>query len=214
MIKADQTQLTMPEISALCLRAARGAGLGWGMAEECAHAATWLAARDLDWADTVLYQLETPGGRQVTPRVGRWDADASVCGLHAGVALSDFATLPEGPGSDGVCLGQVSGPLMLVPFAARASQLLGSTLEITLDGSSWLRVSGDNVQTHVAKKSNLTVAEVTVFPALPDHQPPIQTASQSAIISHQHLNRLDSLALKMTVPSSVLSAKGAGADDD
>jgi hypothetical protein len=211
---ADQVQLTMPEISALCLRAARGAGLGWGMAEECAHAATWLAARDFDWADAVLYQLETPSGRQVRPAVNRWHADTPVCALHVGVALSDFATLPEGPGSDGVCLGQVSGPLMLVPFAARASQVLGSALEITLDGSPWLRVSGDTVQIHVAENSNLTVAEVSVFPALPDHHPPIQSASQSAIISHDQLLRLDELALKMTVPSSAISAKGAGADDD
>jgi hypothetical protein len=211
---ADQVQLTMPEISALCLRAARGAGLGWGMAEECTHAATWLAARDFDWANAVLYQLETPSGRQVTPRVGRWDADASVCALHVGVALSDFATLPEGPGYNGVCLGQVSGPLMLVPFAARASQLLGSALEITLDGSPWLRVAGDNVQIHVVEQSKMGVAEVSVFPALPDHQPPIQTASQNANISPRHLNRLDELALKMTVPSSAISAKGAGADND
>mgnify|MGYP005990526953 CR=1 FL=1 len=214
MIKADQVQLTMPEISALCLRAARGAGLGWGMAEEYAHAATWLAARDFDWADAVLHQLETPSGRQVRPAVDRWHADTPVCALHVGVALSDFATLPEGPGSDGVCLGQVSGPLMLVPFAARASQLLGSVLEITLDGSPWLRMSGDNVQIHVTEKSTIWVAEVSVFPALPDHQPPIQTASQNAIISHDQLLRLDSLALKMTVPSSAISAKGAGADDD
>jgi hypothetical protein len=214
LIKADQTQLTMPEISALCLRAARGAGLGWGMAEECAHAATWLAARGFDWADAVLYQLETPSGRQVSPAVDRWHADTPVCSLHVGVALSDFATLPEGPGSDGVCLGRLSGPLMLVPFAARASQLLGSALEITLDGSPWLRALGENAQIHVAENSNLTVAEVSVFPALPDHQPPMQTASQSAIISHRHLKRLDSLALKMTVPSSAISAKGAGADDD
>jgi hypothetical protein len=211
---ADQVQLTMPEISALCLRAARGAGLSWGMAEECAHAATWLAARDFDWADAVLYQLETPSGRQVRPAVDRWHADTPVCALHVGVALSDFATLPEGPGSDGVCLGQVSGPLMLVPFAARASQLLGSTLEITLDGSPWLQVSGDTVQIHVAENSNLTVAEVSVFPALPHHHPPMQTASQNAIISHDQLLRLDSLALKMTVPSSAVSAKGAGADND
>jgi hypothetical protein len=214
LIKADQTQLTMPEISALCLRAARGAGLGWGMAEECAHAATWLAARDFDWADAVLYQLETPSGRQVTPRVGRWDADAPVCALHVGVALSDFATLPEGPGSDGVCMGRLSGPLMLVPFAARASALLGTALEITLDGSPWLRVAGDNVQIHVAEQSKMGVAEVSVFPALNDHHPPMQTASQSATISHDQLLRLDSLALKMTVPSSAISAKGAGADDD
>jgi len=214
LIKADQTQLTMPEISALCLRAARGAGLSWGMAEDCAHAATWLAARDFDWADAVLHQLETPIGRQVSPAVDRWDADAPVCALHVGVALSDFATLPEGPGSDGVCLGRLSGPLMLVPFAARASQLLGSALEITLDGSPWLRVAGDTVQIHVAEKSKMGVAEVSVFPALPDHYPPMQTASQNAIISHDQLLRLDSLALKMTVPSSAISAKGAGAGDD
>jgi hypothetical protein len=214
LIKADQTQLTMPEISALCLRAARGSGLRWGMAEECAHAATWLAARDFDWADAVLYKLETPSGRQVTPRVGRWDADAPVCALHVGVTLSDFATLPEGPGSDGVCLGQVSGPLMLVPFAARASQLLGSTLEITLDGSPWLRVAGDSAEIQVSELGGTRIAEVSVFPALNDHHPPMQTASQNAIISHDQLLRLDSLALKMTVPSSAVSAKGAGADDD
>lgn len=204
----------MPEISALCLRAARGAGLGWGMAEECAHAATWLATRDFDWADAVLYQLETPSRRQVSPAVDRWDADAPVCALHVGVALSDFATLSEGPGSDGVCVGQVSGPLMIVPFAARASAVLGTALEITLDGAPWLHLSGDNVRIQDIELMRTRIAEVSLTPAPLDPMRPTQAALQSAAISRHHLSRLDELALKMTVPSSVQSIKGAGADDD
>ncbi|SFT02168.1 Protein of unknown function [Sulfitobacter marinus] len=204
----------MPEINALCLRAARGAGLGWGMAEDCAHAATWLAARDFDWADTVLYQLETSGGRQFTPKVRRWDTVTPACALHVGVAFSDFATLPEGPGSDGVCVGQVSGPLMIVPFAARASAVLGTALEITLDGAPWLHLSGDNLRIQGIGLMETRIAEVSVTPAPLDPTPPTQAALQSATISRHHLSRLDELALKMTVPSSATSAKGAGADDD
>ncbi|WP_339764815.1 DUF3726 domain-containing protein [uncultured Sulfitobacter sp.] len=217
MIGEDQARLTMPEISALCLRAARGAGLGWGMAEECAHATTWLAARDFDWADAVLYQLEASGGRQVTPRVARWEADAPVCALHVGVALSDFATLPEGPQPDGVWLGMVTGPLMVLPFAARASALLGTALEITLDGSPWLRVSGDNARILGTELMRTKMAEVSVSPTRLDATRPLQATAQSAVILREQLFRLDGLALKMTVPSSAQSAKGAGAqglDDD
>jgi hypothetical protein len=58
------------------------------------------------------------------------------------------------------------------------------------------------------------IAEVSLTPAPLDPMRPTQAALQSAAISRHHLSRLDELALKMTVPSSAISAKGAGADDD
>ena len=35
-------RLSLPEIDALCLKAARGAGYSWGVAEEASFAARWL----------------------------------------------------------------------------------------------------------------------------------------------------------------------------
>jgi hypothetical protein len=45
--------LSLNEIETTVLKAARGAGYGWGLAEEAAAAARWLAQHDLPWAATV-----------------------------------------------------------------------------------------------------------------------------------------------------------------
>jgi hypothetical protein len=214
---ADQIRLTMPEISALSLRAARGAGLDWGMAEECASAATWLAAHQFNWANAVLHQLETPMSRQVIPAIGRWHADEPVCGLHVGATLSDFACLPEGPGFGVLSLGPINGPLMLVPFVVRAAKQLDTAFDVSLGAPPWLRVSGDCVQVLAGRAGPEMIAEVTISPTRHAPDPPHNAADQNAVVSRDQYDRLDRLALKMTVPSSALSAKGAGGlglDDD
>ena len=45
--------VSLNEIESLALKAARGAGMSWGLAEEAAVAASWLAARSLPWAETL-----------------------------------------------------------------------------------------------------------------------------------------------------------------
>jgi len=45
--------LSLNEIETTVLKAARGAGYHWGLAEEAAAAARWLAKHDLPWAATV-----------------------------------------------------------------------------------------------------------------------------------------------------------------
>lgn len=45
--------LSLNEIETTVLKAARGAGYGWGLAEEAGAAARWLAQHDLPWAATV-----------------------------------------------------------------------------------------------------------------------------------------------------------------
>ncbi len=44
---------SLNEVEGLAGKAARGAGLAWGMAEETAKAARWLAACGLDWAPSL-----------------------------------------------------------------------------------------------------------------------------------------------------------------
>ena len=49
----DGVILSLNEIETTVLKAARGAGYGWGLAEEAGAAARWLAQHDLPWAATV-----------------------------------------------------------------------------------------------------------------------------------------------------------------
>jgi hypothetical protein len=132
--------LSLPEVAALALRAARGAGLTWGMAEECGNAAVWLAAHGLDWSIDILARLTGEGGARIVPAATKWTSKGAVCGLHAGATLADFATLPEGPGTNGVRIGLVNHPLCLLPFAARAAKAMQSSLDVMLDDNLWASV--------------------------------------------------------------------------
>jgi hypothetical protein len=105
------------EIETLALKAARGAGLCWGLAEEAAVAAGWLAEHELPWADTlveVLAQAHTTspsqiGGHVIVPsRPGK-----RLCPIMTGALLSDL-----GPPASPMQVRDVMAPLWLVPFLA------------------------------------------------------------------------------------------------
>lgn len=55
--------LSLNEAEALAAKAARGAGLSWGEAEDLGRAARWLAASGLDWADPLLGLVNNPAER-------------------------------------------------------------------------------------------------------------------------------------------------------
>ena len=65
--------LSLNEAETLATKAARGAGLSWGEAEDLGRGARWLAARGLDWAGPLLGLAEQPGGtrRPHAPAEGR-----------------------------------------------------------------------------------------------------------------------------------------------
>jgi hypothetical protein len=106
------------EIESLALKAARGAGLSWGLAEEAAAAAAWLAEHDLPWAGTLADVL----GRQEATCRPRIAGDAiapsragcRLCPILTGALLSDL-----GARSRSIEVRDVLGPLWLAPFAAR-----------------------------------------------------------------------------------------------
>ncbi|GAB4259134.1 MAG: hypothetical protein Kow0013_01610 [Pararhodobacter sp.] len=103
------TTLSRPEIEALCLKVARGAGLGQGRAEEAGMAAGWLQANGLDGAAAPLARLRlgSPGPPHPTP--GAWHATrAPLCPVIAGAAPSDFSTLPDGPHAGDLILAAIA----------------------------------------------------------------------------------------------------------
>lgn len=104
------------EIEGLVLKAARGAGYSWGMAEDVAFATRWLAAHDFDaigaldrlLADTTM----EPGSLLCTIGAGTEVADGNI----------DELPLP---------VFYVSVPLMLIPFVARFACDVGRPIEMT-----------------------------------------------------------------------------------
>ena len=52
--------MSLNEVETLAWKAARGAGLPWGVADDAGRAAAWIAARFGMWAETLLALLETP----------------------------------------------------------------------------------------------------------------------------------------------------------
>jgi hypothetical protein len=111
--------LSLNEIEATILKAARGAGMEWGLAEEAAQAARWLACRGLLFERGFLGILEAkPWDAEITfaaLSLRPCDSQTWLCPIRAGACLSDLAVMPPWR------IERVMQPLLLLPFVARLS---------------------------------------------------------------------------------------------
>jgi hypothetical protein len=202
------TLLSMPEVESLCLKAARGAGLSWGQAEEAGMAARWLAARGLPGPEWLLECLSAPRTPSLHIRGRDWQAEGPLCPIVAGAALSDHAILPQGPGAGPLTLCNVRAPALLVPFVAGAAAALGQSLALNWPGAQ-VEVDADGSLVWQGDLAAQT-ADVTVG---------LRAAPGLAAGSLQATHRiapavqaaLETLMLATTVPASDLSRAGAGA---
>lgn len=112
------TILSLGEIDSLCLKAARGAGFSWGLAQEAGRAARALAAWRLPGVEALaahLAEIDGDVARYAPSRNGEaWSCAAGAhCPISLGAALSDFSdVLTEGPTE----IGSVRHPILLLPF--------------------------------------------------------------------------------------------------
>jgi hypothetical protein len=125
---------SLNEVEAMGKRAARGAGLPWGLAEEAGKAARWLTARGYPGAEQladVLTRNDKQGYAELAPVDvdGVWQAPAGrLCPLITGAALCDRAAeIAEGRVIE---LGMTAQPLLLVPYIAGAAKLIGTAIAI------------------------------------------------------------------------------------
>lgn len=123
---------SLGETESLARRAARGAGMDWGMAEEAGRAVRWLCAAGWPGARALAALLSDTDGapwEARRPQVAAmpWQARGGLlCPVAAGAALSDRAgDLAAGTG---IRLGPTAWPLLLVPFMARAAEMTGAPL--------------------------------------------------------------------------------------
>ncbi|MCK0168295.1 DUF3726 domain-containing protein [Jannaschia sp. S6380] len=220
-VSTDQgkVRLSWSEVEAGTTRSARGAGMTWGDAEECGAAAVWLARCRLPWAEILLSRLEGPAGSVFEPAPGAWASDGPICGLRAGIALSDFAALPEGVGIAPLSLGSVLDPMLLLPFLGRVAERQETPIRVEIGGVRCATVSTQGLHLFEGPLGDGAQGPVTLRfdPAADAPDRPAAPAAHAGDIENALWNQLDLLAIRIAVPSSETSqarAGGAMPDDD
>jgi len=113
---------SLGEVGALAVKAARGAGMPWGLADETGFAVTWLQARRLPGVTALCRYLSRYDGA-VLPQT----APDIACPILIGSAYADGAMTPD------IALPAVDSPILLLPFIAMrtgsraATVVIGST---------------------------------------------------------------------------------------
>ncbi len=129
---------SLNEIEGLSRKAARGAGLSWGLAEEAGKATRWLCAAGLPGAEALAGLLRQNDGAEYATlcpleETGTWAASGgALCPLISGAAICDQAKdIAEGKALE---LGETSFPLLLLPYVAAAAQSSDATLSVEWPG--------------------------------------------------------------------------------
>ncbi|PUA45145.1 DUF3726 domain-containing protein [Pseudomonas protegens] len=213
---------SLNEIESLCKKAARGAGLSWGLAEEAGKAARWLSAHGLDGPGVLAQQLQENDGcayAQLAPDVSAepWQGPGhALCPLIAGATLSDHAHLLRHNGD--IELRHVAHPQLLLPFASSIARQLGMWLELSWEacrlrfaptGEAWLIQAQS-----LGAASTAQVRCASVPPAEPLGKALVGKIPELGD-SPQH--DLDHLAARTYVPASEASrllGAGAGLSDN
>ncbi len=181
------TCLSWSELRVLVGKAARGACLSWGLAEEAGWAAEWLARRGLPAADWAAEWLEDVVAGRPGP-------------VEVGVAMADAGTTGAVP--DGL-----AGPLYLLPFLHRlvgagpGLSLLSPQGLVASVGASGAVVIGPG---RSARSHGWVIAPATGPVGVPE-------AAPRPVLSASLLDCLETLALRTTVPPSDRSRSDAGA---
>ncbi|WP_298256784.1 DUF3726 domain-containing protein [uncultured Litoreibacter sp.] len=209
---------SLNEIDALAKRAARGAGLSWGMSEEAGKALRWLTSFGFSgagaFADVLdLNTRKSPAQLAPTSLDGIWRAaDGVLCPLASGAAISDCAARLQG--GETFTLEQVAHPLLVVPFAAWAAVRLSTPVcvawgdrSVSTDGFSVFpnEASGqmeDGIAPKLTCKCQAPPRGLPKFPA------------QRGIVSSASWARLTAYAQLTYAPATEASRRlGAGAGE-
>lgn len=222
------------EIEQLCLKAARGAGMSWGLAEEAGFASAWLFRRGLDGPGALFAHIQRAVSdgfsgrwRDLSPCVtgdGFLPADDSadglintfLCPIVLGATLCDYARLPQMTMADNkVRIGPVSSPILLLPFLSDVARVKNENICFAWAQGSVVTTPDGQILGDVGRleKGVMLRAELSAqkIPASQCKNIDIMTAF---LVPQATINGLNDFALRVTVPASEASRAGAGAASD
>jgi len=129
---------SLNEIETMSAKAARGAGLPWGMAEEAGKAARWLAAHRQPALDALaglldLIDRRSYGDLAPVRENQRWvGREGLLCAMTAGITLCDRAeALAAG---ERFATGRIAFPVLSLPFIASAQRATGIAFGVKWPG--------------------------------------------------------------------------------
>jgi hypothetical protein len=216
------TACSINEVEGLARRAARGAGLTWGLAEEAAKATRWLAARRLPCVPLLTRHLQANDGvayDAVVPQAvdSRWSARSGLlCPIVTGAALSDIAQ--EIAAGARITLDAVAYPLLLSAFLGRAAKATGQGFELRWPGVTILCLPGGpciEARDQNALETD-RATDVTISATAGEGQP-IERRPESLDVAAADWTLLKGLAARTYVPATVesrLLGAGAGLNDN
>ncbi|MCA0270670.1 MAG: DUF3726 domain-containing protein [Proteobacteria bacterium] len=215
----EAIRLSRNEVASLCAKAARGAGMDWGLTEEAGFAIGWLHRHGVDGASALLAHLERVGAKSwhesfPTMAPGQWSPSGRgmLCPVALGATLSDFCDLPESALDAGLTVGPVSVPVILLPFLSEIAQRRRAGIEIIWNGGAAALTGSGALSGDLDRLAALPEAVLILKHGMrtipPADRPPMPASSRVT------LERLDQFAIKTTVPPSRRSRDDAGADGD
>ena len=207
---------SLNEIEAMGKRAARGAGLPWGLAEEAGKAARWLTARDLPGPEQLAEILTRNDGKSYDDLApvsadGVWQAPSGrLCPLVAGAALCDRAA-GIAAGED-IEFGPTAQPLLLAPYAAGAAKLTGAAVELSWPGvvmvftSEGIAIDGERPALTTRSTDRVRCRRADHAEAAP------RAAATGRLVDAETWSRLNAFAQRTFAPATEASRLvGAGA---
>ncbi|MEM8952264.1 MAG: DUF3726 domain-containing protein [Pseudomonadota bacterium] len=214
--------VSLNEIETMGKRAARGAGLPWGIAEETGKAARWLTVRHLSRIARLAHILSRHDQRNEADLApididDVWQARfGDLCPLIAGAALCDRAA--EIADGRTIELAETAEPLWLAPFVAGAAELTDAAISIAWnDVVITLSNRGKCIE---GSRSDLTASRTLgVICRLADQSvdPDTPATLQALPVDAEDWNRLAAFAQRIYAPAteaSRLSGAGAGLTDN
>ena len=103
---------SLGETSALAVKAARGCGMSWGLADEAGYAVRWLQARALPGVAALCCYLNWRASGKLVDWPAEVGATSSYCPIQTGTALADGGITLD------TQFSRVQNPLLMLPFIA------------------------------------------------------------------------------------------------
>ena len=203
---------SVSETSSLAIKAARGVGMPWGIAEEVGFALRWLTRSGAPGVAAICRYLSAYQRAMKLSKAGSKSATECewICPLNLGTAISDGGiSLPLEQSS-------VREPLLLLPFlASRATDSYSIVLEM---GTKSIIVSADGFSTNLIEAAMLIEkAECTINFGPADTNVTKRIGKRVDSTASEHMETLTRFAHNTYAPAteeSRMAGAGAGLNDN
>lgn len=206
------------ELKALATRAARGAYMPWGLAEEAAASVAWLERHGIAGVGAFVDLLTANDGQDPAnqaPVFGRDDngsrKDARVCPILTGAYLSDLRG--DNLSENSLEIQFVFSPVLLVPFLVWVARDLGRSLWVQW-GRVLVHVCGDGVEiVSGAEELELPMRQDVAISLAPGRPELTGVILARTDVSNRHRLILERFVQRTLLPESEASkTSGAGGD--